>query len=359
MKRHLVTILVALIASSACAQDAGDAAADTGSEVVARFGEEVITQAELNEKVHTRLIALRQQEYEIKRQQLEQTIFEKLVLQAAEAEGLQQADYINKNVSEQVAEPSDPEIQVVMTQYRSRLNPDDEKAKQQVVTYLKQQQTAKLNQDLRARLFKDANVQILLDPIRYDVAVAEYNPTRGGGEDAVVTLIEYTDFQCPFCSRIQTTLDDILDRYGDNVRHVFKQLPLPMHAQARLGAEASLCAFDQGKFWEMHDWLFVNKNQINREALLQQATALELDPEVFTACLDEEKHAAAVQEDMKEANGMGLTGTPGFLINGRVLKGALPMEEFVKVINDELQRAGVPIPEPEAAAEEAASEEAS
>jgi len=213
---------------------------------------------------------------------------------------------------------------------------------------LQQQQTAVLSADLRERLFNQAGVQILLDPLRFEAVVAEYHPYRGD-IDAPVMIIEYTDFQCPFCSRVQPTLTEILDTYGDTVVHVFKQLPLPMHPQARLGAQAALCAADQGKFWEMHDWLFANKNSINREALAAQATALGMDADAFGVCIDEMKYDAQINEDMKEANGFGITGTPGFLINGRVLRGAVPKEQFVQIINEELRSAGVPVPTPEAA----------
>jgi protein-disulfide isomerase len=158
--------------------------------------------------------------------------------------------------------------------------------------------------------------------------------------------VEYTDYQCPFCSRVQPTIDAILERYGDNVQHVFKQLPLPMHPQAKLGAEASLCANDQGKFWELHDWLFANKNSINREALSAQAGEIGLELDAFNGCLDEQKYSAQVDEEMREAQGFGITGTPGFLINGRALRGAVPLDQFIAIIDEELAMAGIEVPEP-------------
>jgi hypothetical protein len=121
-----------------------------------------------------------------------------------------------------------------------------------------------------------------------------------------------------------------MDRYGKSVRHVFKQLPLPMHPQARLGAEASLCAGAQGKFWEMHDWLFANKDKIARDTLITQATALGMDGDKFTVCVDTNAFGARVDEDMTEARSFGITGTPGFLINGIAIRGAMPFEEFVR-----------------------------
>ena len=347
MKRHLILGSILLVATAACAQQPAAAkAADTG--VVARYADQVVTAAELDEAVQAQLISLRQQEYELKRQQLEQTIYERLVERAATAAGLTPAQYTEQQVNAKVGEPAEAEIQQVLAQYRARLNPDDAKAREQVVGYLKQQQQAKLSTDLKDRLFKEANVEILLEPMRFEAKVAADHPVRGGGPKAPVTVIEYTDFQCPFCGRVQPTLTQIAERYGDSVRHVFKQLPLPMHPQARLGAEASLCANAQGKFWEMHDWLFANKDKIARDALIAEATALGLNAETFTACLDNNTFGARVDEDMSEARSFGITGTPGFLINGIAIRGAMPVEEFTRVIDSELKRQGQPVPAPAA-----------
>ncbi len=347
MKRLLSASLVVLCSTVACAQQP-PAATNGSADVVAHYGDQIISEGELDEMVYAKLIAIRQQEYDIKRQQLEQTIFERLVEQAALAEGLTAEQYLQQEVNAKLAQPSDEEIQKVLDQYRSRLNPDEEKARQQVVGYLQQQQQGQVTTELKDRLFNEANVQIMLQPIRFEAVVTDAHPARGGDADAPVTIIEYTDFQCPFCSRVQPTIEAILEQYDGSVRHVFKQLPLPMHAQARLGAEAALCAGDQGQFWEMHDWLFANKNSINRDALAAQAATLGLDVDEFNGCIDAEKYASLIDEDVQEANSFGITGTPGFLINGRVLRGAVPMDQFQAVINEELRAAGADVPEPNA-----------
>jgi len=349
MRRHLILGSILLVATAACAQQPAEVkTGDAG--VVARFADQVITATELEDAVKPQLLSLRQQEYESKRQQLDQTIFQRLAERAATAAGLTTAQYMEQQVAAGVGEPTEEEIQKVLAQYRSRLNPDDAKAREQVVGYLKQQQQAKLNTELKERLFREANVEILLEPMRFDAKVAADHPARGGAPDAPVVLIEYTDFQCPFCGRVQPTLTQIMDRYGKSVRHVFKQLPLPMHPQARLGAEASLCAGAQGKFWEMHDWLFANKDKIARDTLITQATALGMDADKFTVCVDTNAFGARIDEDMTEARSFGITGTPGFLVNGIAIRGAMPFEEFVRVIDGELQRKGLPVPAGAAAA---------
>jgi protein-disulfide isomerase len=147
-----------------------------------------------------------------------------------------------------------------------------------------------------------------------------------------------------------------MERYDGKIRHVFKQLPLPMHSEAPLAAEASLCAADQGKFWELHDWLFANRSNLSPETIGDQVAALGIDREAFETCLQAGTHRAQVEADSAEARSFGITGTPGFVINGRILGGAQPFEAFAAVIDDELRRAGVEIPAPpapQAAASEA------
>ena len=360
MSRQLIACFLSVIVSTACAQ-ASEQVPQGSSEVVARFGDRVITEADLeaNEELQRQLIAVRQQEYEITRQHLERMVFDQLLDQAAEEAGVSRAEYVQQRVDSQIPEPSDAQVTALLNQYRARLDPDPDKARQQVVDALKMQNRARVEANVREQMFRESGVSILLEPLRFEVEIAESHPSRGGGLDAPVTLVEYTDFQCPFCSRVQPTLDTIVSRYGDNVRHVFKHLPLAMHTEARLAAEASMCAADQGKFWQLHDWLFANSRNLSRQTILEQARVLQFDEASFTACLDDETYADEVQRDMVEAQGLGISGTPGFLINGRILRGAQPLDAFVEVIDDELRRAGVEVPEPpEPAADVAPAEDA-
>jgi protein-disulfide isomerase len=341
MIRQILSCSLALVATIACAQTPPE----TGStdDAVARFGDDVVTQSDLDavEELRLQLIAIKQQEYDAKRQHLDRLIFEKLVDRAAEAAGVSREEYLKTEVTDRISEPTEDQINQVMSAYRARLNPDPEKAREQVVGLLRQQSQQQQTVELQKRLFNEAGVEILLEPLRFDSEVADYNPTRGAGVDAVVTLVEYSDFQCPYCSRVQPALDEIVKRYPGQVRHVFKHLPLPMHGEAKLAAEASLCAEDQGRFWELHDWMFDNPRRINRSTLVARAEAMEMDTAAFTSCLDSKTHADNVQRDMSEANSLGISGTPGFLVNGRMLRGAQPLDAFIKVIDEELQKAGV------------------
>jgi len=350
--RGAVAGLSMTMALVACAQPA-DETAKNDNEIAARFGDTVITVAEVEEAAGPQLAGLYQQIYQVKEQNLNRMIYDQLLDDAAAAEGLTRADFLDREVTSKLAEPEEAQITQVLNQYRSQLPADEEQARQQVVNYLNQQARARQEAALRDRLVSAADIEILLDPYRVDATFDESNPARGP-RDAPVVLIEYTDYQCPYCVRAQATLDAVRERYGDSVVHVFKNLPLAMHQQAKLAAEASLCAADQGMFWELHDWIFANKDNLSHDTITAQAGELGLDLEVFTACVNAGTYRQQVEDETKEANAFGIRGTPGFVINGRVLSGAQPLPAFVAVIDDELKRQGLEIPAPPAPAEEPA-----
>jgi protein-disulfide isomerase len=342
----IVFSVILALPSIACAAPSGsdEASHAGGSDVVAKIGDRVITEDELDDLVGPNMLRLRQQMYDMKSKALDTLIFDILAEQAAEAEGITKDEWLQVNVKSKTENPSEEEIKKVMDQYRSRLAKDDAQARQQVVGFLKQQSTNVHEQKVRRELADKAGVVILLEPPRVQPVVTAESTMRGPF-DAPVTLIEYTDFECPFCSRVQGTLQEVRKRYGDSVNMVFKNLPLAMHKQARFAAEAALCAGDQDGFWPLHDWLFANFKNISKETVMAQVEELGLDVDQVNACLDEGKYAAEIDEDTKEANSFGITGTPGFVINGRVLTGAQPIDAFVKIIDDELRRAGLPVPD--------------
>jgi len=160
-----------------------------------------------------------------------------------------------------------------------------------------------------------------------------------GPADAKVTIVEFSDFQCPFCSRVVPTVQQIEKEYGKKVRVVFKHNPLPFHADAPLAAEAAVAAQQQGKFWEMHDKMFANQQNIKRPDLEKYAQEIGLDVGKFKAALDSGAGKAQVEADKKLAAQVGANGTPNFYIDGRNVVGAVPFDEFKKVIDDDLQRA--------------------
>jgi protein-disulfide isomerase len=170
----------------------------------------------------------------------------------------------------------------------------------------------------------------------YEIDVAG-SPTKGPA-GAQVTVVEFSDFQCPFCGRVTPTLDQVQETYGDDVRIVFKHLPLRIHPNAPKAHAAAEAAKGQGKFWEMHDLIFANQRELTEEKFIGYAQQLGLDVERFKKDLASSEVAKRVEADVAEAARLGVTGTPGFFINGKFFSGAKPFSEFKRMIDAELKK---------------------
>jgi protein-disulfide isomerase len=176
----------------------------------------------------------------------------------------------------------------------------------------------------------------LLSPYRLPVAAT--GPALGK-PDAPVTIVEFADFQCPFCRAAEATLHTVMARHPDDIRLVFRHLPLAnVHPNALIAAEAGVCADHQGKFWTMHDAMFADQSALGGVGLKATAQRLGLDADAFASCLTDPATKAAVVADARAADALNISGTPYFLINGRPLNGALPAGRFESLITDELQR---------------------
>ena len=171
----------------------------------------------------------------------------------------------------------------------------------------------------------------------YDVEVGDA-PSKGP-EDALVTIVEWSDFKCPFCNRVSPTLAQIEEEYGDRVRIVFKHMPLSIHPQAPQAHAASEAAHRQGRFWEMHDRIFANQRDLSAATLESHARAIGLDMDRYAKDVADASVKARIDEDMKQAAGLNVTGTPSFFINGRFLSGAQPFENFKRAIDASIERA--------------------
>ncbi|MDZ4767735.1 MAG: DsbA family protein [Chloroflexota bacterium] len=172
------------------------------------------------------------------------------------------------------------------------------------------------------------------EPPPVEVLIAD-NPTRGA-EDAPITMIEFGDFRCGYCKRFNDeTIGPLMERFDGKIRLVFRDYPVlgPESLEAALAGE---CADDQGRFWDFHDMIYATPDQLNRDAFLLYAEALSLDTAAFTTCLDEQTHRAEVIADYAAGQNAGVSGTPTFFINGKILVGAQPLDTFVLAIEAEL-----------------------
>lgn len=161
----------------------------------------------------------------------------------------------------------------------------------------------------------------------------EGSPVLGDLDKAKVVILEFSDFQCPYCASGQSTMNALVEKYGDDIAIVFKHFPLSFHEYAQQASEASMCADDQDMFWEYHDGLFDNQAGINPGYFQQLATELGLDLDDFNDCLNSGKYTSKVNKDFSYGAELGVTGTPGFFVNGELVKGAQPQEVFEGMIN--------------------------
>src|SRR5436309_877262 len=253
------------------------AARAAGDGKVATVGEHAITRAQLEEHVRAKLIELENQRYELLREGLDEMIADELVKQEASARKTTPADTGKQEVAGKVAEPSDEEIQKVYDANKAQLGSQTlEQIKPRIVEYLTQQGIQRRRQAFVEELKKAHKTTVELRPPVIEVATAG-RPERGGGTKAPVTIIEFSDYQCPFCGRAESTVDEVMKHYGNKVRLVYRDFPLPMHPQARPASEAASCANAQGKFWEYHATLFANQTALGEDQLKEYAKNVGLD----------------------------------------------------------------------------------
>ena len=339
----LALFLAALgVVSPACAQEAQEQPKPgADSSVVAEVGGKPITMAELEQSMAPELEQLDRQRRKMLEEGLGRLVEQRLIEAEAEARGTTADALIAAETAKVGGEVTDEEATAFFEQNRARVgNRTLEQLLPQIKSYLASQKTAQARETLVASLRAKHKSRILLEPDRAPVVAGDGSPAKGPA-DAPVTIVEFSDFQCPFCSRVLPAIEETIKTYGDQVRVVFRQYPLNIHPQAQKAAEASLCANDQGKFWELHDAMFADQRNLAVEQLKAKAAAVGVDAAKFDACLDGSKYAEKVAEDMNHGISVGVNGTPALFVNGRFLSGAVPFSEIEKLVDDELARKGI------------------
>ncbi len=311
------------------------------ADIVATVRATSITLAQVDEKALQQPtgnfggMKLAQALFEARRISVQELIEGELLAQDAKARTLDQATVIRQEITEKVAEPTDAEAALWFEQNQSRLQGASfEQARTTVTSYLVQQRTLAVRQQYMDGLRAKIATRIMLDPPRQAIAKAD-RPSRGP-DNAPIEMIEFSDFQCPFCRNAFSIVNQVLATYGDRIHFVYRHYPLANHPRARPAAEASQCAAEQGKFWQFYDKLFGDQSRLSDEDFKQHATQLGLETAQFNACVDSHKYGAEIDIDIQAANEAGVSGTPAFFINGRMLSGAQPFEAFKRIIDEEL-----------------------
>ena len=332
-------MIMAITASAVVGRSAGGPPGGDASKV-AIVGNRTVTRAELEERVRPKLIQIENQRYEALSDGLNELIADELEKQEAAVRGISPGVLEAQEIDAKVTDPTDQEVQNVYDANKAQLAGQTlDQVKPRIVQYLKQQRLEQRRAAFVEELKQKHKTTIMLRPPAFEVATAG-RPEKGGGAKAPVTIIEFSDYQCPFCQRAEGVVDQVMHAYGNKVRLVFRDFPLPIHPQARPAAEAASCANAQGKFWEYHAKLFANQSALGEEPLKEYAKDVGLDPAKFEDCLTQKPFSAAIDKDLSEAAKLGINGTPAFFINGRLLSGAQPFEKFKEVIDEELRAKG-------------------
>ena len=300
-----------------------------------------ITQAEIDGSGGKQLQNLRQQLYQLERQKLDEYIDATLLTREAKERNVAVTTLLDREVNSKIQPVSEDEIRSFYEKNKDRLKAELDKFHDQIAEYLRQQRVADRKSQYLKSLRAKAKITTYLTapPIQRANVLIKDAPFKGA-ENAPVKIVKFEDFQCPFCRAVQPTLAELVKKYDGKVRLIHKDLPLEeIHPLAEQAAEAARCAGDQGKFWQYHDTLYHNAPKLSPADLKAYAKEDGLDTASFDQCLASGKHKAGVQQDLNEGAKLGLTGTPSFFINGREISGALPLESFSAIIDEELARA--------------------
>jgi protein-disulfide isomerase len=298
---------------------------------------EPVTYAAVDEAAAAQLVRFKTQVYDARKAALNILIDDQLIAAAAKAAGTSTEDWVKAEIDDKVVAPTDEDGQAFWAKNPRSRNIPYERVQEKVMEHLGGQGKGERRAEVVEGLRKSAGVEVYLEALRFNVATVDGDASKGGGSDAPIQIVEFSDFQCGFCSKVLASLKEVESAYGDKVNVTFKHFPLGFHKEAPKASEASLCAGDQGKFWEMHDSLFENQKALGLDKLPGYAEALGLDMAKFQTCLDDGTYTDQIAADMAVGSANGVSGTPAFFINGRFVNGALPFEAFKEVIDEELE----------------------
>jgi protein-disulfide isomerase len=339
----LVLVLLALSGCSTAQGENGSAAADGDQKVLAYVGDKPITLDEVDDTIGAQLIELRQQEYDLRKKAIDNMVTKMLLEQEAESRGITLAELGKVEVQDKARPLTEELIKQIYEMNKSHPSLKD-KTFEELRPMLEQNAQAQLIGERQmayvAELRSKANVRVVLEPPRVEVAVPDYEPSLGPA-DAPITFVEFADYQCPYCRRTQPAIERVLAEYGDKIRFVYRDYALNFHKRAEPAAVAARCAGDQDKFWDYHKNLMNVAGTLNDDDLIGRAERLGLDMTAWQACVGANRHLDLIQTGFRDGAAVGVTGTPTFFINGRMMVGAVEYEAMKEVIEDELARKGM------------------
>lgn len=309
----------------------------TGDAIALVDGKTAITEKEVDEVIGAQLYNLQERIYSLRNQALQNLLIQRVLNNEARRRGISPEE-LRKQLMPDKVEVRQSDIDQRYADNISTLdNMDEDEAKQRIRLDLESRLKLDKYKAAIQEIMSRAKIEILLTEPAALASIINSDGPSTGTPGAPVTIIEFSDFQCPFCKDAAASMKKIMSNYGSVVRLIYKQLPLPIHTDAFNAARASVCADQQGAFWEYHDALF-RSSDLSEQALNKYAFDLGIRTDQFKACLASETSAAVVRRDMQQAARADVQGTPTFFINGKLIRGMKSVEEFRALIDQALTR---------------------
>lgn len=335
-------LLPAVVLISALALAGGVASADdqSPSDVVAEVGGHKITKAELDQhssdnmtRARAQLINAQESFYDAERSALDREIDKELLSQEAAKQHITGDELLKREVQGRVKDPSEETMRIYYL--GSGTKEPYEAVREKILRSIRSLEEKQVADDYIKGLRAKQNIKVTLLPPRQEVAIGDLPLVGAAG--APITVVEFADYQCPYCRQEESTMQRLRGEFKDKVKVAYRDFPLPMHPFAHKAAEAARCAGDQGKFWPYHDKIFTGTaDALTIPALKSSARELGLNGDKFDKCLDSSQESAAVEKDYNDGRGLGISGTPTIFINGYALSGAASYDSLQEIVQQQL-----------------------
>jgi protein-disulfide isomerase len=334
--------LVVLLSFSACSDSNGKPSylfkPSPKEGLAAKVGDMEITNTELQDGIESELFEAESKVFDIKFNRLKSLLLQRFMDKDSRKKGLSNDEFLEKYIVKTVV-ISEKEIEAFIKDQNIPAEHINPQVREKIKNYLEMERKKEAVDSWIAEQTKKTPVEVFIPkPRRPTFPIEVGNSPVTGGKDAKVTIVEFSDFQCPFCAKGADVLKALKKKYGNKIKIVFKNFPLPFHNHAEAAAVAGLCANEQGGdyFWKMHDEMFANQDSLDKEGLKKIAKKIGLKAEAFEKCLTENKFLPQVKAEIEEGRKIKVKSTPTFFINGQLINGAQPLEVFTEIIDEEL-----------------------
>jgi protein-disulfide isomerase len=313
--------------------------APTHPDVVAKVNGRTIELDDVDTAIRPELARIESERYAARKAKLEEMIDDALLADEAKTLGITTPDLVKREITDKVKAPTDEDVKATFDELKHQTGDSFESLAPRIRDLLTQRAERERRREFLAGLRKKANVVVRLPAPRFTVDTTTGHSV--GPADAPITLVEFSDYQCPYCGRSQATVDRVLQAYAGKIRHVFMDFPLTaIHPFAKQAAVASHCADEQGQWDAYHALLFAHQREFSADKFEQWAVQLKMDPARFRTCLTSGKYDSLIQKSLQAGESVGVSGTPGFFVNGIPIHGAQPFSTFESTIDEELAKAG-------------------